>query len=114
MKLLPSSVVGDLLGFRLALEVAGLELATLAFELLLVGLVGAQRLALRQQEVAGEAVLDLDGVAHLAEAGNAFEKNDFHWSVPLQVGPGGPKFWNRQEARAVRWRLRSLSCLRGS
>ena len=83
MKLLPSSVSAIFLGFRLALEVARLELRALAFELLLVGFVGAQRLALRQQEVAGEAVLDLDGVAHLAEAGNAFEKNDFHWSVPF-------------------------------
>ncbi len=81
MKLLPSSFSATWLGFRLALEVAGFELGALAFELLLVGLVGAQRLALRQEEVAGEAVLDLDGVAHLAEAGNAFEKNDFHGLV---------------------------------
>ena len=83
MKLLPSSVSAICLGFRLALEVARLELAALAFELLLVGLVGAQRLALRQQEIAGKAVLDLDGIAHLAEAGNAFEKNDFHGLVPF-------------------------------
>src|SRR5690606_7272835 len=64
--------------FGLALEVPRLELGALALELLLVGFVGAQRLALRQQEVAGVAVLDLDGFAHLAEAGNAFEKNDIH------------------------------------
>src|SRR5690606_34683108 len=48
---------------------------------LLVGLVSAQRLALRQEEIAREAVPDLDGVAHLAEARNAFEKNDFHCLV---------------------------------
>lgn len=34
--------------------------------------------ALRQQEVAGEAVADLHGLAHLAQSGDAFEKNDFH------------------------------------
>src|SRR4029079_18910907 len=73
----------------------------LAFELLLVDLVGAQRLALRQQEVAGKTVLDLDRLAHLAQARNAFEKNDFHGSVPFQVRPSGLEFRNRLEARSA-------------
>src|SRR5690606_25690981 len=72
---------GDLGGFFLALEVARLELGALALELLIVGFVGAQRLALRQQEVARISVLDPDRLAHLAEAGDALEKNDFHGSV---------------------------------
>ena len=88
MKLLPSSLSATVWASRLALEVARLELGALAFELLLVGFVGAQRLALRQQEVAGEAVLDLDGFAHLAEAGNAFEKNDFHGLCPFGARSG--------------------------
>ena len=67
-------------GFILAFEILGLKLGALAFELLLVGFIGAQGLALWQQEVTGIAVLDLYNVAHLAEAANAFQKNDFHWS----------------------------------
>src|SRR5690606_39747246 len=80
--------LGDLGGFLPALEVACLELGALALELLLVGFVGAQRLALRQQEVARVAVPDFYRLAHLAEAGNAFEKNDFHGSV-LSMPQGG-------------------------
>src|SRR5690606_27503421 len=67
-------------GFVLAFQVLRFELGALAFELLLVGFVGTKSLALREQEVTGIAVLDLDGFAHLAEAANAFQKNDFHWS----------------------------------
>ena len=59
---------GDLLGLALALEVAGLELGPLGLEALAVGLGGAERLALGQEEVAGIAVADADDVAHLAEA----------------------------------------------
>ena len=80
-------LLGDLAGLRLALEGAGFELGALALELLLVGFVGAQRLALREQEVAGESVPDLDGVAHLAEAGNTLEENDFHGFVPSILAP---------------------------
>src|SRR5690606_31530895 len=47
-------LLGNGLGFGLALEVAGFELRALTFELLLVGFVGAQRLALGQQEIARE------------------------------------------------------------
>src|SRR5690606_9740979 len=77
-EVLAVELFGNRLGFRLALKVAGLELGALAFELLLVGFVGAQGLALGQKEIAGKTVLDLDGVAHLAEARDAFEKDDFH------------------------------------
>ncbi len=75
----------DLLGLRLPLKVARLELVTLGLELLAVGIVGAQRLALRQQEIAGEAVADADDVSHLAEAGDALEKDDFHGSYSVRV-----------------------------
>jgi hypothetical protein len=84
---------GDLLGFRLALEVAGFEHRALGFETGLVGGIGAQRLALGQQEVAGVAVANLYGFAHLAELGDAFKKNDVHCSVlsgscqVLELGP---------------------------
>src|SRR5262245_41708426 len=81
-KVFAVQLFSDLLGFGLALQIAGLELSALALEFLLVGLVGAQRLALRQEEIAGKAVLDLDRFAHLTEAGNAFEKNNFHLFVP--------------------------------
>ena len=46
---------------------------------------GAQRLLLRQQEVAGVAVLDVDDVAHLAEAADALEENDLHGVCSLIV-----------------------------
>src|SRR5690606_12858755 len=89
---------GDLLSFALALEVACLELRALGFELLLVCFVGAQRLALRQQEVTGKAVLDPDDVAHLAKAGNAFEKNDFHRFVLSE-----PQAKDRKQSGFVTW-----------
>ena len=51
---------GDLAGHRLRLvallKVAGFEVRPLRFEALLVGLVGAERLAARQKVVAGIAV----------------------------------------------------------
>ena len=72
----------DLLGLLLGLEVARLELGALGLEALEVGFGGAQRLALRQEEVAGVAVLDVDDVAHLAELGDAFEQNDLHVLPP--------------------------------
>ena len=44
---------------------------------------GAQRLALRQQEIAREPVLDADDFTHLAELGDAFEQNDFHFGLSV-------------------------------
>ena len=75
---MPSSFSPDLPAASLGLGVAGFDLGALAFEDLQVGGVGAQRLGARQQEVAGEAVLDVDHVAEGAEAFDAFEQNDFH------------------------------------
>ena len=68
----------DRLGLLLQLEVAHLELGAVGLEALHVGFGGAQRLALRQEEVAGVAVLDGDDLAHLAELGDALEEYDLH------------------------------------
>ena len=76
---------GDRCGLALALEVAGLELGALGFEALGVVLGGAERLALGQQEVAGIAVADADDVAHLAEAGDAFEQDHLHGISPFAL-----------------------------
>src|SRR3546814_1150862 len=51
--------LGLLLGIGAAGSVLGLQTLTIGFEDLAVGLVGAQPLLARQQEVAGEAVLPL-------------------------------------------------------
>src|SRR5690606_34164972 len=72
---------GDGLSLALAGEVVGLELGALAFEADEVVLVGAQGLALRQQEVAGVAVADGHDIAHLAEAPDALEKDDLHGGI---------------------------------
>ena len=77
------SLLANALGLLLGLEVARLELDALCLETLLVGLGGAQRLAVRQEEIAGIAVLDFDGLAHLAELRHAFEQNDFHGRLLL-------------------------------
>ena len=71
-------LAGDGLGFLLQLEVARLQLGALAFEAGEVILRGAQSLLLRQEEVAGVAVLDVDHVAETAPAFHTFEENDFH------------------------------------
>jgi hypothetical protein len=78
------------LGFEL--EVARLELGTLALEAGAIGFGGAQRLAMRQEIIAGKAVLDRDHVAHLSEAADALKQDHLHVSlhsfqvVPLPVG----------------------------
>src|SRR3546814_15495234 len=59
--------LGLLLGIGAAGSVLGLQTLTIGFEDLAVGLVGAQRLLARQQEVSGEAVLHL----HHTEIGRA-------------------------------------------
>ena len=71
-------LLGDGLGVLLALQIVGFELRLLGLEIFAVGLGGAQRLLLGQQEVAGEAVLDPDFVAHLAELLDPFEQNHLH------------------------------------
>ena len=72
-----------LLGFGLLFQIAGLKLGALIVEALLVGAGGAQRFALRQQEIARKAVAHLNGFAHLAQFGDAFEQNDFHVYSPF-------------------------------
>jgi hypothetical protein len=44
----------------------------------------------RQQEIAGEAVLDAHHVAHLAEPGDAFEQNHFHLDFSLAAAAMAP------------------------
>src|SRR5208283_630934 len=76
----------------LELMVARLEIGSLGLELLLVRLGRAQGLAARQQEVAGVAVLDFDGLAHAAELADALQKNNVHDGLLfLQVWSGGRK-----------------------
>ena len=91
MKLLPSSFSATRGGFLLDLEVAGLELGALGLEHLGVPFGGAQGLAARQQEIAGEAVLDADPFAHLAELRHAFEQNDFHVLLLFSFGEEGSR-----------------------
>src|SRR5690606_29462196 len=107
---------GNRLCFLAPLEVARLELDALGLELLLVGLAGAQRLALRQKEVARKAVLHLHHVAHLAEAWDTFQKNDFHRSVSFLPADAGDEC-ARQARKRRQKALGSLSCpvaVRGS
>ena len=111
MKLLPSSLADTRLRLRFQLEIARLELRPLALEALAIGFGGAKRLALRQQKVASEAVLDGDHVAHLSEAPDALEQNDLHvrHSCPCQIVPlllGG---W---PPRLARWRKPSMGSAR--
>ena len=89
MKLLSVELDRNRLSLRFELEIARLELGAIALEALAIGFGGAKRLALRQQIVAGEAVLDGDDVAHLPEASDALEKNDLHvpHSYPCQIVP---------------------------
>ncbi|MNC91000.1 hypothetical protein D3C83_71790 [compost metagenome] len=69
-----------MLGILTPLEVLNLELRALRLEQLLVVVGGAQRLLLRQQEVAREARLHLDDVAHLPERLDTFQKDHIHGS----------------------------------
>jgi hypothetical protein len=73
----------DDIGLFLQFEVTRFELHLHAFELGAVILGGAQRLALREQEIARETVLDAHDLAHLAELGDTFEQNHFHGFSPL-------------------------------
>jgi hypothetical protein len=81
-ELLPVELRGQRLGLFLGLEVAGLELAFLVLEGRCWPRWRAAPCLLRQKVVAGVAVLDLDDLAHLAELGHAFEKDDFHGRPP--------------------------------
>src|SRR5262249_17344184 len=86
-----------------------LKLRALALEALAIGLRGAERLALREKIVAGEAVLDVDDVAHLSEAPDALKKDDLHVRgsfyqlVPPLVG-GCPR-WRKPSKGSARPRI---------
>ena len=83
---------GNGLSFFLVGQVVGFELCPAAFEHLLVFVRCAQRLLLRQKEVTGVAVLDVDDVAHLAKAADALKQNDLHGCVSFCVRGSGFQF----------------------
>jgi len=72
-----------LLASPLAFDIVGLEFGLHAVELEAVVGGSAQRLAALEQKVTGKPVLDADDFAHLAELGDAFQQNDFHFRSPL-------------------------------
>jgi hypothetical protein len=74
----PSSFVGLGLGRGDRLGLDALQFGALLLEYLAVGFRRALGLALRDQEVAGIAVLDLDHVAEAAEVDHLFHQNDLH------------------------------------
>src|SRR5579883_128333 len=67
-----------LLGLALAREVLRLELSALGLEIGEIVLGRAQRLLLRQEEVAGVAGSHIDHLAHLAELLDPLQQNDLH------------------------------------
>ena len=90
---LPVELGADLVGLGLGHEVARLQIDLHGLKLGLVGLRRTQRLAFRQQIVAGIAVLHAHHLAHLAEVGDAFEQNHFHCLSPvsgLRIGWAAP------------------------
>ena len=64
------------------LGVIRLNLGTIGFEQLPVGVVCTKRLLVRKQVVASETVLDGDDVADGAELLDAFKQDDFHGGAP--------------------------------
>ena len=60
-----------------SLGVLRFKLGALLFKQFEIGFGRAQRLLVRQQEIAGKTGADLDDLAHLAQALDAFQKNDF-------------------------------------
>jgi len=78
-----SDLFALLLGHNALLGVFGFETFAIGFEHLLVRFIGAQRLLLREQEVAGVAVLDGYDVADRAQLLDTFEEDDIHVSSPL-------------------------------
>src|SRR5262249_39162099 len=54
------------------------DLGALRFELGFIGFGDAQRLVVRQQEIAREAIAHLHDIADAAEIFDAFQQNEFH------------------------------------
>jgi hypothetical protein len=75
--------LGRLFRISAALGVFRLDARPIGFEQLAIGIVGAKRLLIGQQIVAGKAVLELDHVADAAELFDAFEQDDVH--VPASL-----------------------------
>jgi hypothetical protein len=82
---LPAKLGGNGLRFGLELEIARLKLGPIALETHAIGRRGAQRLALGEEKVAREAVLDGDDIAHLSEPADALKKDDLHLETPFRV-----------------------------
>src|SRR4029077_4370245 len=76
--------------FFLLLEVARFKLRLLTLEIIAIGPGGAQCLLLRQEKVAGKAVLHLHFVAHLAELFDAFEQNHLHGTLTSEHREAAP------------------------
>ena len=68
----------DSFGFFAGFQVGEFQLSFLHFKLGNVAVVCAKRFALRQQEVARVAVLDVDDFAHLAKLGHALKQDNLH------------------------------------
>ena len=71
-------VLGRLLGVGPLLGIVGLDALAAGFEQFAVAVVGAQRLFVGQQVIAGKAVLDPDHIADGAEVLDPLKQNDFH------------------------------------
>jgi hypothetical protein len=84
----PYSRSVQLLAFGLrraeAIGLGLLEVGSTRFEFLDRSLGGATRLALRDQEVARVAFLDLDHIAELAQVDDSFQEDDLHVRSPVQ------------------------------
>ena len=82
-EVLPSSLPAILPALALHFEISRLQFGLHAFEARLVVGGRAQRLAARQQEIAGKAVFHAHDFAHLAELADAFEQDHFHCRYSL-------------------------------
>jgi hypothetical protein len=78
-------------GVLLALQVGGLELDPAPLELRQIASGGAQRLALRHQIVAREAVFDGDHVAHLTELLDPLEQDHLHADSLRELSQTAPQ-----------------------
>src|SRR6266568_1061577 len=78
----PFELGAFLLGGRKRLRLRVLELGALLFEFGEVFGSGPLRLALRQQVVAGKAVLHFDHVTEPAQIDDLFQKNHLHGGIP--------------------------------
>src|SRR3546814_8351395 len=97
--LLAVDVLGAAFGSGAAFGVVGLDLRAIALENLAIGVVRAQRLVVRQQEIAGKTGLDIDDVADTAQFLDPLEPDDFHLTVLLTSRCRGAGRCNRKRTR---------------